>query len=234
MQTLRVIDFETTGMAPPEAAVCEVGWCDVRTYDADPAEVGDPISMLVDPGRAMPAEARAVHHISDFECAGEPQAVQAFMRLTDGADVFVAHNAAFEQQFFTGGETPWICTFKCARRAWPDLPLFGNQYLRYALDLSLDHDVAMPPHRAGPDAYVTAHILERLLTIAPVEQPVKWTRMPVHYPVVPMTAHRGKKWSEVDYGLLKWFTNQDHVDADIKAAARAEMKLRDAQPRERF
>lgn len=234
MQTLRVIDFESTGIAPPEAAVCEVGWCDLVTYGGDNLNIREPIAMLVDPGRPMPHEARAVHHLSEFDCAGEPQAAQAFMRLTDGADVFVAHNASFEQQFFAGGETPWICTFKCARRAWPDLPSFGNQYLRYALDVELVHDLAMPPHRAGPDAYVTAHILAKLLAIKTVDELVKWTSMPVHYPVVPMTAHRGKKWSEVDYGLLKWFTNQDHVEADIKAAARAEMKLRDAHPKGRF
>src|ERR1700727_1277829 len=31
LMLLRVIDFETTGM-PPDAALCEIGWCDVHTY----------------------------------------------------------------------------------------------------------------------------------------------------------------------------------------------------------
>lgn len=233
---IRVIDFETTGL-PPNAAVCEVGWADVVGKVADDTtgltqwSVGLPTAMLADPGRPMPPEARAVHHLSDFDCAGEPSAAVAFMKLTDGANVFAAHNAAFEQEFFMGGGRPWICTMKCAKRAWPDLDAFGNQYLRYFLEVSLDDDLAMPPHRAGPDAYVTAHILTKLLEVADVDQLVAWTKAPTFYPRIPITAHRGKLWSEVDHGLLAWFLKQDHVDADIKAAARDEIKRRDNERR---
>ncbi len=133
MTLIRVIDFETTGL-PPNAAVCEVGWCDVAGYAADVTtglkqwQVGHPTAMLTDPGRPMPPEARAVHHLSDFDCIGEPGPAIAFMKLTDGANIFAAHNAAFEMEFFMGGGRPWICTMKCARRAWPDLDAFGNQF----------------------------------------------------------------------------------------------------------
>ena len=46
----------------------------------------------------------------------------------------------------------------------------SNQVLRYWLGLRLDADLAMPPHRAGPDAYVTAHLLLRMMALASVEQ----------------------------------------------------------------
>lgn len=81
---IRVTDFETTGV-PPDAAVCEAGWSDVCGDDFG-WTVGNPFSMLVDPGRPMPPEARAVHHLSDEDCVGAPQATTAFMKLMDGAD----------------------------------------------------------------------------------------------------------------------------------------------------
>ena len=74
---IKVLDFETTGM-PPDAAVCEVGWCDLHQHIADPTTgltrwaAGEPRSMLVNPGRPMPPEARAIHHISDGDLAGAP------------------------------------------------------------------------------------------------------------------------------------------------------------------
>lgn len=233
---IRVIDFETTGM-PPDAAVCEVGWTDVVGTTADSTTglqqwtVGLPTATLCDPKRPMPPEARAVHHLSDFDVMGEGSAAVAFMYLTDSANIFAAHNAAFEQEFFMGGGRPWICTMKCARRLWPDLPSFGNQFLRYHLGFELPDELAMPPHRAGPDTYVTAHILTEQLKLADVDQLVAWSKMPLYYPRVPMTAHKGKLWSEVEYGLLTWFTKQDFVDADIKAAARDEIKRRDNERR---
>jgi exodeoxyribonuclease X len=61
----------------------------------------------------MPPEARAVHHISDRDvrCVAHP--VEGLRRLEEGAPAYyVAHNAKFEQAFFTGASAPWICT-KC-------------------------------------------------------------------------------------------------------------------------
>jgi exodeoxyribonuclease X len=225
MTVIRVIDFETTGL-PPGAAICEIGWTDVRVADGA-REISDPVSFITDPGRPMPHDARAVHHLSDFDVGGEPRAERILIKLSDGAEIFAAHNAEFEQEFFTGGGRPWICTMKCARRAWPDLPAFGNQFLRYQLEIELDDALAMPPHRAGPDAYVTAQILLKLLEVADVAQLIKWTEMPVYYPRIPMTAHKGKLWSEADVGLLRWFINAEFLTPDMKAAARAELKLRD-------
>src|SRR4051812_2504758 len=102
---LRVIDLETTGM-PPEARVCEVGWCDLVGRDADPTtglmqwSIGEPGGMLVNPKIAMPPEARAIHHISDADLVGAPLPEVGFRTLSDGfPSAFVAHNANFEQAF---------------------------------------------------------------------------------------------------------------------------------------
>lgn len=224
MKTLRVIDFETTGM-PPDAQVCEVGWCDVHVRDADevnhPADIGMPIGMLVNPNRPMPPEARAVHHISDEDLVGAPPVTKGFLSLTDGfPDVFVAHNAAFEREFFTGGSIPWICTLKVARRLWPECPSHTNQCLRYFLNVSLDDELAMPPHRAAPDTYVTGHILLRALDLASVDQMIDWTAQPSLLPRVTFGKHRGQNWSDLPGDYLDWIVRKSDMDSDTKFTAR--------------
>lgn len=219
---IRVIDFETTGM-PPDAAVCEVAWRDVVDEDGD-YDIGDGVSMLVNPGRPVALEAMAVHHIRDHELADRPPPDVAFLQLMDGATIFVAHNASFEQQFFAGGGKPWICTYRCALRAWPDSPGHSNQVLRYFLQLDLD-DRAMPPHRAAPDAFVTAHILLRLLDAHPLDQLIAWSAEPALMVLCRFGKHRGAKWSEVPSDYLEWILRQD-MDADTKHTARHHLSQR--------
>jgi len=61
---IRVIDFESTGL-PPDCAIVEIGWCDVSFVDCNNVTVGAPQSRFCNPGRPIPPEARAIHHISD-------------------------------------------------------------------------------------------------------------------------------------------------------------------------
>lgn len=227
MKTLRVVDFETTGM-PPDAAVCEVGWCDVHIDDDPhvPPGIDEPIGMLVNPNRPMPPEARAVHHISDADLIGAPPITTGFLALSNLAhskgapDAFVAHNAKFEQEFFTGNGVPWICTLKVARRLWPDCPSHTNQCLRYYLGIEIDDALAMPPHRAAPDAYVTASILRDALAIATVEQMIEWTAGPSLLPRVTFGKHRGQNWSDLPVDYLDWIIRKSDMDVDTKFTAR--------------
>lgn len=220
---LRVVDLETTGL-PPDAAPCEIGWCDV--IDGVVGEQGD---MLVNPKRPISIEAMAVHHIRDHEVADAPPIDLGFRRLMEGKpDVFVAHNAAFEQEFFAGGETPWICTLKVGRRLWPDAPRHTNSVLRYYLELDLDEERAMPPHRAAPDAYVTAHILAQALRLASIEDMIKWTSRPSLLPRCNFGQHSGKSWEEVPTSYLTWMAGNEGMDSDKRYTARYHLKIRGA------
>lgn len=223
---IRVVDFETTGM-PPGAAVCEVGYCDVRTYESDPAEVGDPLGMLVNPNRPMPPEARAIHHISDADLGGAPPIEVGFLALTKGApDTFCAHNAKFEQEFFSGGNTPWICTLKVARRLWEDSPSHSNQCLRYFLGIEAEEALAMPPHRAAPDAYVTGLILLEALKLATVADMITWSSQPSLLPRVTFGKHRGHRWADLPQDYLTWLVNKSDMDEDTKFTAKHHIKAR--------
>lgn len=214
---IRVIDFETTGM-PPEAAIVEAGWCDISVGDGPPS-IGAVNTFLVNPGKPIPVEAMAVHHIRDADVADKPPPDVAFLRLMEGADVFAAHNAKFEQAFFAGGAVPWICTYRCGLRAWPESPSHSNQALRYFLGLELD-ERAMPPHRAGPDAFVTAHILRALLGMTPSADLIRVSSEPALLVKCGFGKHRGKKWSEVPLDYLDWIMRQSDMDEDTKFTAK--------------
>ncbi|WP_262027629.1 exonuclease domain-containing protein [Microvirga sp. Mcv34] len=219
---LRLVDFETTG-TPPDAAICEVGFRDVLFKDGE-AKIDRGFGMLVNPGRPIPPEAMAVHHIRDHEVKFAPPVDRGFRLLMDDTpDIFVAHNASFEREFFAGGSIPWICTLKAARRVWPEAPGHSNGVLRYWLDCDsaadFDDALAMPPHRAAPDAYVTAHILVELLKVATIEEMIAWTAEPSLLPKINFGKHRGKKWTEVPRDYLEWILRQE-MDEDTKHTAR--------------
>jgi exodeoxyribonuclease X len=235
LTVIRVIDFETTGMEPP-AEVVEYGFCDLTKGADGEWTVGQPGSVLHGVS-AIPPETRAVHHISMAEVAGQPgfDAIAA-LQAAGHCAVIAAHNMAFEEQWLqVEGMAPKLCTLKSALRVWPDAPGHSNGVLRYWLEdqglLSLDHETAMPPHRAGPDAYVTAHILKALFAAgATGKDMVAWTKEPRVLPTCPIGAEwRGKKWADVDAGFLRWMLNQAGMEADLRWNAERELDRRAAR-----
>lgn len=233
MTVIRVIDFETTGMEPP-AEVCEYGFCDLTLADGQWV-VGQPSSALHSV-QSMPPEVRAVHHIGLHEVADCPpfSAIDA-LHAAGHCAVIAAHNMAFEEQWLqVEGMAPKLCTLKAALRVWPDAPGHSNGVLRYWLEdrglLSLDHDLAMPPHRAGPDAYVTAHILKALLlTGTSGRDMVAWTKEPHLLPACPIGKFRGQPWADVEADFLNWMLAQPTMEADLKWNARRELERRAGQ-----
>lgn len=224
----RVVDFETTGL-PEEAdsRICEVGFVDVDLTDPEfPLLPDTAYSTLINPGVQMRPEISAVHHLVDADLAGQPSVDVGFMalgsRMTD-ADVYVAHNALFEQHFYGGRPQPWVCTYRCALRAWPDAPSHSNQALRYFLNLQLDRELASPPHRALPDAYVTAHILQRLLFLRPIERLIEISNEPGILPRFNYGKHKGKSYRDVaveDASYLRWIVEKSDMGPDEKHTAK--------------
>lgn len=230
---IRVTDFEATGFSddPEGAAICEVGWCDVLVGTAGDIEIAPPTGLLCNPGRAMPAVARAVHHLGDDVLALEPPPETALRLCAGNGDVtyFCAHNSRFEEAFWPDAPAPWIDTYRVALRLWPDAPSHSNQVLRYWLGLDLDEDLAMPPHRAAPDAYVTAHLLKVAIEngAASIEDMVKWSAGPALLPRVPFGKHFGQKWDDVPTDYLRWVVGQADMDRDVRANAKRHLKIRE-------
>ena len=125
----------------------------------------------------------------------------------------------------TGG-TPWICTYRCALRVWPDAPNHQNNTLRYWLKLPADRRRAEPTHRAGPDAYVTAYLLKALLNSASVEQLIHWSAEPALLARCTFGKHRNTLWRDVPSDYLRWAAGQQ-MDEDVAHTVRHELKRRE-------
>lgn len=227
---IRAIDFECTGIPTEEDrhAICEIGFTDI---------VGgivsfDTTAMLVNPGRAMPVEAQAVHHISDADLVGTPPITDGLQMLMRGPpDFFAAHNAEYEQAFFGGGDIPWIDTYKVALRLWPDAPSHSQQVLRYYLGLDIFRDRAAPAHRAGPDSYVCAALMQCILEDgrASIDQMVKWSKGAPLLHRVTFGKHKGMLWADLPTDYLQWIAHKSDMDAGTKANARHRLKERGQQ-----
>jgi DNA polymerase-3 subunit epsilon len=110
--------------------------------------------------------ARAINGI-DADVSRLPQplepALRCFESLLEACDVVVAHNAAFDRQWFgrdplPAVDRPWLCSMEDLR--WPaERQLRPNPSVR---DLALAHGVPVwAAHRALTDCTYLAHVFER-------------------------------------------------------------------------
>ena len=230
---LRVIDIETTGGSAQE--IIEIGAVDVNALGGV-WTANLPRTKLFRPRGEITPHAMAIHHLtaSDFSetdpFCSDP-ALHAFITASPQPDVLVAHNAAFERQHLgttATSDLPWICTVKAAREAWPEAPGYSNQLLRYWRGLILDPALAMPPHRAGPDAWVTAHLLIDLLHSATVGDLKAWSLTQRPSDRVPLGRYKGQAWSKPPARYLQWLIDAPEMGDDVVARARAELQVRQA------
>jgi DNA polymerase III subunit epsilon len=92
-----VVDTETTGMSPSDGHAL----VEVATVTVADAALGESWSSLVKPGRAIPADASAVHGITDAMVADAPPpaVVAAELRRRCGGLPLVFHNVSFDLPF---------------------------------------------------------------------------------------------------------------------------------------
>lgn len=229
MKLLRVLDFETTGF-PPRAEVIELGYTDLVYVDATNIRIYPKASTRAKPTLPIELGALATHHIQEEDLEGCPPPEEILTGVVDQRVwAYAAHNAKFEQAFFKVSR-PWICTMKCGRKLYPDAPQHTNQVLRYYLKVDkeedFDVDYAMPPHAAGPDAYVTAFILRRMLRQHTIEDLIEWSNSPTLLSKVPFGKHKGLPWNEVPSDYLRWICGQDQAEPDVRYTAVEELKKR--------
>jgi exodeoxyribonuclease X len=228
---VRIFDVETTGLDPKDDRIVEIAAYDLYV-DGTIIRVG---CDLINPRKPIPPEASAVHHLTDIDVVTAPLfgTVWAERYMPPAGTICAAHNCEFEQEFLpTPAGVQWLCTYKCALRKWPDAPGHSNQVLRYWRKFDdrdgFDCDLARLAHRAEPDTYVTAWLLRDLLSDAPIETLVAWSKEPKVFPVLTFGKHRGEKWAEVPFGYLQWLRDGQHnMDADWRHGARIELDRRE-------
>lgn len=222
---VRVIDFETTGLSAA-AKVIEVGYTDLMVEGSHREIVSQHQELCNPEGTKIELEALAVHHIQDIQLENQRPCSVVLRELEDSdVDFWVAHNAAYERKFIQPKKGKWICTMKVGHKLWPDSPRHTNQVLRYYLGLSLLDELAMPPHRALPDTYVTAWILMKALDQMSLEEMAIVTGQPVLLQKVHFGKHAGTNWSEVPKDYLRWILNNGSFDEDVTYTARHYLKV---------
>lgn len=217
----RVIDYETTGTPEDEGAeIIEFGRIDVCL---DTRRISNGWRSFACPRGPIPAVTKAVHHITEADVRDAPQARdlwETFYHDCGQGDILVAHNAKFEQHFHDGDGRPWIDTYKVARVVWPDAPTHSNQGLRYWLNIGLDRYLAEPPHRALPDAYVTAHIFVRLLDLKTIDEMIHISKYPALLKIMNFGKHKGMTFEAAPLDYLEWIRDKSDMDEDTKFTAR--------------
>ncbi len=157
---LLILDTETTGLSSQEGQCIEVG---AVLFHVPHRAVLTQVSFLM-PCVSNPAE--AINGIPAVVTRLEQpwqEALGCFRAMVAASDALVAHNAAFDRQWFGLGalpvlERPWICSMEDIR--WPaDRQLRSTPSVR---DLALAYGVPVwAAHRALTDCIYLAQVFER-------------------------------------------------------------------------
>ena len=163
-----VFDTETTGLSPADGhRLVEIGCVEL----VNRIETGRTYHIYINPERAMPAEAEAVHGLSSLFLADKPrfaEVVDDFLAFIDGGHL-VAHNAMFDLGFLNAelkrcGKPPIFAeratdTLAIARTKFP-----GAKHTLDALCQRYDIDRSMRVHHGALlDAQLLAQVYVELM-----------------------------------------------------------------------
>lgn len=161
METLAVIDFETTGLSPAMgdrateiAAILVQDGKVIRRYQS-----------LMNAGVKIPRNIQALTGITNDMIKDAPSAATVMREVSDFVEDFplVAHNAAFDKRFWDAelarvprpGQHRFACSMLIARRVLPQAPSHRlGELISYAR-----LPVTGKFHRAQADAEMTASLL---------------------------------------------------------------------------
>lgn len=164
METLAVIDFETTGMSPEHGArATEIAAVLVRD-----GAIVDRYQSLMNTGAYIPPFIEELTGISNAMVRQAPPAEQVMREVAEfvGGHPLVAHNASFDRKFWDdelarvglSRQQEFACSMLLARRIFPDAP-------NHKLGTLVEY-VRVPVtgrfHRALADAEMTANLLLRM------------------------------------------------------------------------
>jgi DNA polymerase-3 subunit epsilon len=159
-----VLDTETTGFDAQNDRVIELG---MLVFEFDPVtgmvyRVLDVFDELEDPGFPIPPETTAVHHITDEMVRGQRIDDAHVAALTQGVEVVIAHNAAFDRPFVEARwplfeQLNWACSIKDID--WREEG-FGSAKLEYLLSTQ---GYFYEAHRAEADCWALLALLNHIL-----------------------------------------------------------------------
>lgn len=219
-------DTETTGISPQRDRVIEIA-----AYD--------PINKrefvhLVNPGQPIPAEATAVHNITDEmvkDAKTWAEIGPLFAEFCAGDTVLIAHNndrfdIIFLQEEFKRNNLPFpefktLDTLVWARKYRPDLPRHSLQSLREVFCIEANN-----AHRAMDDVIILEKVFSYLTgdldmdTIYALSQAKKTSQDKLT--AMPFGKHAGKPFHTLPKDYVEWLSKSGAFDKpeniELKAA----------------
>ena len=199
VRTLLIVDTETTGLDPQLDHCLEVG---VILFDVPSRQ------LLAQQSFLLPVETNAAEANNRIPASATnlPQpwrpALSYLRSLLDAADVLVAHNAAFDRQWFGRGHLPatdkrWLCSMEDVR--WP-----AGRQLRSrpsVRDLALAYEIPVwAAHRALTDCIYLAEVFRRCEDLEQLLErglePRQLMRAQVSYDDRHLARDAGFRWNE--------------------------------------
>jgi DNA polymerase-3 subunit epsilon len=160
---IAVLDTETTGLYPGSDRLVEIAIM-LLEVEADTGRLVrtlDTYQALNDPGRPIPAQATAIHGITDAMVRGQRIDAGRVERMLAEADLVVAHNCGFDKGFVRQvvpgvDRMVWACSCRGIpwRRLYASLENTRLQHL--AAQLSVRTGTA---HRALGDVETTVNLI---------------------------------------------------------------------------
>jgi DNA polymerase-3 subunit epsilon len=197
-------DTETTGIKAENDRVIELA-----AYDPERDKTFD---QLINPECPIPAEATAIHNISDEMVADKPkfsEIVESFKEFCEGDVVLIAHNNDnFDIHFLrkeferAGHDLPdwkFLDSLKWARRYRPDLPRHALQFLREIYCLKENN-----AHRALDDVIMLHEIFKMMTDDLEVQQIYDLLKKPRLLQHMPFGKHQGKPLKQVPKDYIRW------------------------------
>jgi DNA polymerase-3 subunit epsilon len=159
-----VLDTETTGLDQTKDRIIELAMLrlDVDASTGLPCGAVQVYDGLEDPGLPISAEIEAITGISNAMVKGQRLDEARIAALLDGADLIIAHNAAFDRPFVEArlpqfAQFAWACSF--ADIDWKAAG-HGSAKLEYlAMELGWFYDA----HRAEVDCHALLAVLGTVL-----------------------------------------------------------------------
>lgn len=211
------VDVETTGLDPEKDKVVEISVIRVN----EDGTVQD-FETLVNPGIPIDPTASAVHDIVDSDVENSPRIEEiegTIFQLCMGS-VLVSHNMAFDSMFLKDlKEMPWICTFRLARKLWPEAPGHALKILQYWLKIDMPSGKS---HRAGYDTRLLRLVFDRMrketgdLSLVEIAD---FASLPVRIDVMPFGKHKGKTLEKIPAGYIDWLI-ENCRDEDVRYSVR--------------
>lgn len=243
IQDFVICDTETTGFDAEKDQIVDVALVGFNEQGA----LELLYESLIKPTIPIPVTASAVHHITDADVqdARLPLIVGIDVKNLLNGKTLVAHNAEFDRKFMlqlgiTNPPWDWLCTWRLANHLWPDAPGYKNQELRYWRGYANVDLKGMSPHRAAPDALVTAYLFRDLFVAfrdkwatpngtaaTPITQDlIEFAARPILIKKMPFGKHKGELIENVPDDYIMWMLRKiPDLSPDLKYTLKRHMGI---------